>query len=152
MKTLTGLILGIFFVSSINALNIQTELQDGLIDKNYESFSILNSDGKIEPNTKEAMIFNDDYMAGIITYTDPMFPTIAVKNEVEDAIRHELIAAGYDYELSGSKMLVIYSILSENGEIAGDFADENNSNVESYDVEKGTLIISILDRDSGETV
>ncbi|WMN11084.1 DUF4136 domain-containing protein [Marivirga salinae] len=137
---------------NLNAQNIKTEIMDGLVDKNYESFSILNSDKKVEPNTKESMIISSDYMTSIITYTEPTFPTLAVKNEVEDAIRHELIASGYDHKKSGSNMLVIYSILSKNGEIKGDFADENESDIEEYDVSKGTLIISIIDRESGETV
>jgi|GEM_PF-6066719 hypothetical protein len=152
MKFFIGLILGVLFFSNTNAQNVQTELMDGLVDKNYESFSIINSDQKMEPNSQEAVILNSDYMTSIITYTEPTFPTLAVKNEVEDAIRHELIAAGYDYEKSGSKMLVIYSILSDDGKISGAFDEENKESIEQIKVGKGTLIISILDRESGETV
>ncbi len=152
MKYLIGLILGFLMVSNVHGQNIQTELMDGLVDKNYGSFSILNSDKKIEPNTKEAMILRGEYFTNIVTYTSPTFPSLAVKNEVEDAIRHELIAAGYDHEKSNAKMLVIYSVLNKNGEISGAFNDENKADIETIEVGKGTLIISIIDRESGSTV
>ena len=152
MKNLIGVILGLLIVSNVNAQQVQAELRDGLIDKDYDAFSILNSNSNIKPNTKEAMIFSDDYMAGIITYTGSSFPTVAVRNEIEDAIRHELIADGYNHQMSGSEMLVIYSIFSKKGEVIGDFANNDRASSETFDVGKGTLIISIIDRESGETV
>lgn len=152
MKFLIGLFLGVIFFSNSNAQNIQTELMDGIVDKNYESFTILKNDKNLEPNTREGMIMSSDYVTRIITFTEPNFPTSEVKNKVEDAIKHELIAAGYDHKKSGSNMLVLYSIFSRDGELIGDFNDDDNINTEKVNVDKGTLIISIIDRETGETV
>ncbi|HET8859585.1 DUF4136 domain-containing protein [Marivirga sp.] len=152
MKNLIVFITAFFIISNLNAQDVQTELRDGIIDKDYESFSILNSEMELAPDTREAMIIADDYMAEIITYTDPIFPSLGVINEVEDAITHELIAAGYKHEKSGADMVVIFSIYSKDGKISGDFNNDDYSSIEKYDVSKGTLLISIIDRESGATV
>ncbi len=155
MKNLIGIILTFLIVLNVNAQNIHTQLSDGIIEKDYESFSILDPTKKAEPNSKEAMIIADDYMASVVTYTVPDFPSTEVKNEVQHAINHELITDDYKHVKSGGEMLVSYAIFGKDGSLKGDFTDNeaiDPDGVEIHKVSKGTLLISIIDRKSGDTV
>jgi len=155
MKFLFSLILGFFYLSNLTAQDIKTELKDGIIDKDYKAFSILNTDQKFEPESQEALILSSDYMTSIITFTDPDYPSPTLKDEVENALRHELISQGYAHKKSGAKMLVAYSIYNRDGIIKGDFTENDRNEVmanEEYKVKKGTLLISIIDKESGQTI
>ncbi|MBK6264472.1 DUF4136 domain-containing protein [Marivirga sp. S37H4] len=156
MKNLLVLFLAFLFVANANAQTIYTELRDGVIDKDYDSFSLLDPTKKAEPNTKEAVIISDDYMTSIVTYTDPDFPSQDVKKQVEHAIKHELITDDYKHKKSGGEMLVSYLVFGREGTLKGDFTDDDEligiDRAEEHDVKKGTLLISVIDKESGRTV
>ncbi|GAA5041259.1 hypothetical protein GCM10011506_42810 [Marivirga lumbricoides] len=155
MKNLLGLFFAFLFVANVNAQTIYTELRDGVIDKDFDSFSILDPTKKPESKTKEALIISDDYVASITAYTDPNFPSPEVKKQVEHAIKHELITDDYKHKKSGGEMLVSYFIFSKDGKLRGDFTENEMTSIdraEEFDVKKGTLLISVIDKESGQTV
>lgn len=153
MKNLIGLIIGILFVTNLHAQKIQTELRDGLIDKNYKSFSLLDPTKEAKPNTKEAVIIGEDYLATVTSYSEPDFPSMEIKRQVEHAIKHELITQDYKHVKSGGEMLVSYLIFGKDGKLHGDFNDgKYGMDKEEYELKKGTLLISVIDKESGSTV
>ncbi|HET8858809.1 hypothetical protein [Marivirga sp.] len=154
MKNLIGLIIAILVVTNLNAQSIYSELRDGLVDKNYESFSLLDPTKEVKPNSAEALIISEDYMAQVTTYTVPDFPSVEVKKQVENAIKHELITQDYKHQESNGEMLVSYLIFNREGTLQGDFSEDEAYGLdkEEYEVKKGTLLISIIDKESGATV
>ncbi len=158
MKNLTGIILAFLFVANLNAQSVYTELRDGIIDKGYESFSLLDptmKDKEGKSNKEQAVIISDDYMASVTAYTTPDFPSVEVKKQVEHAIKHELITNDYKHKKQGGEMMVSYMVFGKDGSLTGDFTDNEAVAVDrnrEYDVKKGTILISIIDKESGETV
>ncbi|WP_296623438.1 DUF4136 domain-containing protein [Marivirga sp.] len=92
-------------------------------------------------------------MASITAYAVPVFPSMEVKKQVEHAIKHELITEDYKHIKSGGEMLVSYLIFGKDGQLQGDFTEnEYGIDKDVDEVKKGTLLISIIDKESGSTV
>lgn len=98
-----------------------------------------------------------EYFSAILVYTNPEFPDKKTKKTVKHAIKHELISQGYEMDDSNPDFLVSYVVFNEEGKITGDYGNDNNNvagidRAEEYEVSEGTLLVSVVDSESGETV
>lgn len=145
---------GLCFV--MQAQDVYTQKQAGIIEKDYETFSFVDQSKKSTMDKQDLLVFDDPYMTSIWVFSDPAYPDAKSKAGIKKAITQELISKGYKKVEKGADMLVSYTVFKSDGDITGNFIDDNgnafpNTN-EEIAIKKGTLLISILDRKTGKAL
>ncbi len=160
MKKLLGLFfIGLFVSISVTAQEIYSEETDGLIEGDYDSFKIMDMQKRSQAGSVEAVVIEGEYVQSLLVYNDPNFPTSEIKSAIGHAIKHELI--NQDYEMAEDKpdLLFTYLVYGKEGRLTGEFSDPNYPGIDegtdrnnTYEMKKGSLLISAIDVETGETV
>ncbi len=123
-------------------------------NKEEKSWSSGQQDERIKQGDK-----TQEYFSAILIYTDPEFPDWQTKRTVKHAIKHELISEGYEMDEENPDFLVSYLVFNKDGKLKGDFVEDDENlaattidTPEEFDVSEGTLLVSVIDRETGETV
>lgn len=83
---------------------------------------------------------------------------MTLKQEIRDAVSHELEARGYKEEEMNPDLVVNFRVLDEPATLRGydsygtTAQMSGRDDVQTYEVEAGTLLVSLLDRESGDLV
>jgi hypothetical protein len=156
MKKIISLILSISLVSIGLQAQVYTEQADGLRNEDYETFAFLDQSKSYQKSSKEMLIIDSPSMRSIWVYNDPAYPSPDVKKQIERSIKQEMISEGFKMDDKDADLLVSYIVFSKDGTLKGNYRDEdqlpNMQTVEEYEVDRGTLFVSIADKESGEIV
>lgn len=119
--------------------------------KNYETFGWISSIDKIPDD--QVFIGNN----GVV-----VFNNATTRSKIKDAIMYELISKGYKFRYFEPDMLVSFYVTEQPGELtvyngyelynSGFDTTRTADNIETINVKPGTLLISLIDRKSGEMV
>ncbi|MBK5278185.1 MAG: DUF4136 domain-containing protein [Bacteroidia bacterium] len=139
---------------ALQAQNVYTLKQPGLIEGDYKTFSFLDQNKKSTMDKQEILVFDDPFMTSIWVFNDPKYPDAKSNADIQKAITQELIRKGFKKVAKGADMLVSYSVFSNDGNVKGIFTDDDGDTFSDIDetiaIKKGTLMISFIDRKTGK--
>lgn len=119
--------------------------------ENFKTFGWVSSIDKIP---EDQLFIGDE---GVI-----VFNNASTRSKIKDAIMYELISKGYEFRYFEPDMLVSFYVTEQPGELrvydgyklynGGLDTARTPENVETIEAEAGTLMINIIDRESGKMV
>ncbi|UII27921.1 DUF4136 domain-containing protein [Fulvivirga maritima] len=154
-KIVLSLTLSIFFISTY-AQRIYSEKSTGAINGNYETFALLDPQQSADPGSAEALVIESDNMQSVWVFTNENYPGADVKNSIKTSIKQEFIERDYDFNTNNPDLLVSFMVFDKEGKIKGHFNDNTATagvkTPETIEFDKGTLLITVTDYESGKTV
>ena len=145
-RILSVLLVSVCFVGVANAQTINVKA-DRNLDTDFSKFNTFYFASQADAWLDEGMYFLND---------------LHMKAMVRDAVKAELMGLGYDLQSSDPDLIVNFRVFDEPVTLKGYsgygtsyWGDERYREPEdttSYDVEAGTLLISMADRESGRVV
>lgn len=151
MKYLFSLILSsLLFVNQTQA-QVYSESRKG-IEKEFETFKLLNPGNQYEEESAEAVIIRDPYFQEMLVFASTQYPDKQSKEDLTQAVQHEMISEDFDWVASNPDLYVSYVVFDGQGTLKGNFRDVNNRPTQEYKVKEGTLMISVIDSDTGKAV
>lgn len=146
---LTAALFLLYFPVSAQDVGADQKLNAGI--KNYETFGWISSIDKIP---QDQLFIGDN---GVV-----VFNNATTRSKIKDAIMYELVSKGYKFKYDHPDMLVNFYITEQPGQLtvyngyelynSGFDTTRTPENVEKIDVKPGTLLITLIDRKSGEMV
>jgi hypothetical protein len=144
-KVMMGLIL-LFIVAASYAQSSITVRSEQGEDVDYTKYKTFGWASQVSNELEAGVYFLND---------------LVLKAQVRDAVKSELLGLGYEMNADQPDLLVNFRVFDQPVTIKGaeDYGDnywgnDNYSGIsnESYDVEAGTLLVSLADRESGRVV
>lgn len=172
MKTLyiaLALMIGAYLPLSAQDEQARVQNNSGAVSGDYRTFSWLDDSeqhvkgqdmqGQDQMAKDRDMMKKKDHMKGQMGDQSSMMEDKNSKMAVKAAILHEMISRGYELDNSEPDLLVAYQIFDEKGEVTG-FTDDQQTGTagtgiqqqETFEVDAGTLMITLTDAESGEMV
>jgi hypothetical protein len=142
-KVMMGLIL-LFIVAASYAQSSITVRSEQAEDVDYGTYKTFGWASQVSNELEAGVYFLND---------------LVLKAQVRDAVKSELLGLGYEMESDQPDLLVNFRVFDkpvtlQSGEDAQSYwgTDYTGIESESYDVEAGTLLVSLADRESGKVI
>ena len=145
-RMLSVLLMSVFVISAAHAQSI-TVKADRKLDTDFSKFNTFYFASQADAWLDEGVYFMND---------------LHMKAVIRDAVKAEMMGLGYELQSSEPDLIVNFRVFNEPVTLKGYsgygtsyWGDERYREAEdttSYDVEAGTLLISMADRESGRVV
>ena len=145
-KMMMVCLMSVGFMVAANAQTIRVE-SDRELDTDFSEYKTFYWSSQVDQWLDEGMYFMND---------------LTMKAMIRDAVKGELMGKGYEMESSNPDLIVNFRVFEEPVTLKGYegygtsyWGDERYREAEdttSYNVEAGTLLLSMADRESGKVV
>lgn len=145
-KIILGWLMSVFVVGAAHAQTITVE-SDRVLDTDFSKYKTFGMASHIDSQLDEGLYFLND---------------LVLKAQVRDAVKNELRGLGYEQDPNDPDLIVNFRVFDQpvtlkgfEGYGTGYWGDQNYrqiSDTTSYNVEAGTLLVSMADRESGNVV
>ena len=139
-------LLSLCFIGTVKAQTITVE-SDRVLDADFSEYKTFYWASQVDSWLDEGMYFLND---------------LTMKAIIRDAVKSELMGLGYDMQSAEPDLIVNFRVFEEPVTLKGYegygtsfWGDERYreiSDTTSYDVEAGTLLVSMADRESGKVI
>ena len=139
-------LMSVGFIFGINAQSITVE-SDQALDTDFTKYKTFAWASQVDSELDEGLYFLND---------------LVMKSMIRDAVKSELMGLGYEMATDQPDLIVNFRVFDEPVTLKGfegygtSYWNDNNyrqiSDTTSYDVEAGTLLVSMADRESGQVV
>ena len=134
---------GIIFGAHAQSITVES---DRVLDTDFDKYKTFAMSSQVDSELDEGLYFLND---------------LVMKSMVRDAVKDELMGLGYEERDENADLIVNFRVFDEPVTLKGYegygstyWNDEYRqiSDTTSYDVEAGTLLVSLADRESGRVV
>jgi hypothetical protein len=145
-KIMWGWLMSVFVIGAANAQTITVE-SDRVLDTDFSGYKTFTLASQVDSDLDEGLYFLND---------------LVMKAQIRDAVKNEMMGLGYEMDPTQPDLIINFRVFEEpvtlkgfEGYGTGYWGDEEYrqiSDTTSYDVEAGTLLVSMADRESGRVV